>query len=140
MTGQAQYNRIAGWLLAGCIALAIVGLLGCTSTITPRNVHDPVPSWDGTNQHSGIIAILDDGRFLVTPYFRDRYHAMLKIYARGKDSAGRPLFAVPPKPDDGLHAGIMLHDDGSTEPAWVMTPQVMSNFARMNRWRKKGTP
>lgn len=115
------------WLLAifFVLALLIVSLLGgCASTVVP----DPVPisdstAFDGAEQNAGIVAVLEDGNFLVTPRVRVRYNTLIEEY-------GDRFLPVLIK-DTGiiLRPGI----DG-----YVMTPEAMASYATMVQWRRMG--
>lgn len=110
------------FMVLSLLILALFG--GCASTVVP----DPIPisdtaAFDGSEQNAGIVAVLEDGNFLVTPRVRVRYNTLIEEY-------GDRFLPVLIK-DTGiiLRPGI----DG-----YVMTPEAMANYATMVQWRRMG--
>jgi hypothetical protein len=62
---------------AAC-ALSLLILAGCA--ITPHIVQPTGPSLDGGVPNSGVLEILTNRCYLVTPLFNDRYGALVKLY------------------------------------------------------------
>jgi hypothetical protein len=107
-------------LISFClVALAV----GCT-TVTPRQVESPTASWDGTNQNSGFIGWTADGSGIITPHARDRYNGLIDIYGK--------RFIPPLVFDYGIQP--------TAANTFTITPEALSDFATMNRWRKKIEP
>jgi hypothetical protein len=121
-----------GFFLSSLVGLYALCVIGCTSTITPKQVTDNAPSWDGTNQNSGFLGYAPDGYGVITPRARDRYNALVDQFAAGKDSKGQHLFLTPPARD----AGLEIFTNGT----YRISPESLSNFGLMNHWRKQGTP
>lgn len=86
---------------AACVlSLAVLIIAGCA--ITPRIVEAGGPSLDGGEPTSGVLQVLSNRCYLVTPLFKERYGALVKLY-------GNKL--LPPM----------------TEPRWI-TPTGTNTF------------
>lgn len=128
-------NSRSDWKLIGLgsilISLAILAAMtlslaltsGCTSTVTPRTVVSSQASWDGTNQNSGFIGF-ENGCGVITPHARDRYNALIEVYGKK---------FLPPLTYD---YGVWPYSNGN----YLITPQALTDFAQMNRWRKSTAP
>ena len=112
-------------LLTACILANI--LIGCT--VIPQTATNYQPSWDGTNQNSGLVGFLPDGRAIITQNARDRYNGLVAKYSTNFAPALKldGLDTVPP----GLT---------NINGIWVIDPQHLAYFARMNRWSKQIRP
>src|SRR3954452_19592852 len=60
--------------------LALLLLIGCTTTVTPDAVRDHQASFDGNAQNSGLIAELPDRSCVITPHARERYNALIEKF------------------------------------------------------------
>lgn len=130
-------NLQNNWKLIGfgsiLISLAVLAALtlsvaltsGCTSTVTPRTVLSSQASWDGTNQNSGFIGF-EGSAGIITPHARDRYNALIEIYGK--------KFNPPITFDYGVWPM------GETGGNYIISPQALTYFTQMNRWRKSATP
>ena len=105
------------FILLSCFLL---GMTACT-TVTPSTVIASAPSWDGTEQNSGIIGTFAGG-FNVTEHFRDRYNALVDSYGERFAPALR------------RNAGLSIGPNGT----FIIDPEHMEKFVRMNAWRKAG--
>lgn len=105
-------------LVLGFLAL---GFLGCSSTVVPSEVRSEQASFDQGEQTSGILATAPGG-FVVTSHFRDRFNALADLYGRA--------FSPALVRDAGLRP---FADD-----TWFITPEAMTKFIQMNRWKKSG--
>jgi hypothetical protein len=103
------------------LAVALVFSPGCM-TVSPSPVPTTEASFDAGGANSGVLDITDT-HALVTPRFRERYNAMIKIY--GEE------FVPELKKDYGLS----LEPDGKT---YRMTLDALDQFLIMNTWRKMG--
>lgn len=101
-------------------AIALVMSPGC-NTVTPSPVIASEASFDSGGANSGILE-LTRTHARITPRFRDRYNAMIKIY--GEE------FVPELKKDYGL----FLEPDGT----YRMTLDALDCFLIMNTWRKMG--
>jgi hypothetical protein len=106
---------------AALLASLLAGA-GCASTVIPRTVTDSAPSWDGTNQNSGLVGFSPDGGGIITSNARERYNGLVVIYGA--------RFVPALKAD----AGLWQMPDGT----WHIDQQHLACFAKMNRWRKEG--
>src|ERR1039458_9128026 len=59
-------------------ALSLVLLAGCSTT--PHIVQPTGPSLDAGIPNSGVLQILPNRCYLVTPLFNERYGALVKLY------------------------------------------------------------
>lgn len=100
------------------IAIALV-LVGCT--VTPKAIRIGAPSWDGSQQNSGLLGQLDDRSGVITAHGRDRYNALVDVYGSK---------FVPTVTRD---AGVTAFTNGT----WRIDPEHLVKFATMNRWRKQ---
>jgi len=111
--------------LAVFISLAAVVLFaGCTSTVAPRPVISYQASWDGTNQNSGFLGFVGASG-IITEHARDRYNGLIDIYGKK---------FVPPI---GHDYGILPYYPAGT---YSISPQALTYFSQMNRWRKSTAP
>jgi hypothetical protein len=95
-------------------------LTGC-STVRPQPVTDAVASFDGNTQNSGFLRFNADGSGVITARARERYNALITLYAS--------RFLLPLKPDDGISPG--------PEPStYTLDAQHLVHFATMNQWHK----
>jgi len=128
-------NSQNNWLISGigavlislavfiALTISLVVTSGCTSTVTPRTVLSSQASWDGTNQNSGFIGF-EGSAGIITPHARDRYNALLEIYGKKFN---------PPVTFD---YGVWPYAGGN----YIISPQALTYFTQMNRWRKSTTP
>jgi hypothetical protein len=98
-------------------------LLGCTSTVIPRQVSDSQASFDGNAQNSGFLGFDTDGNGILTAHARDRYNGLVSIYG------GR--FSPPLTMDAGIRAAAGTN-------TFTIDAEHLVKFATMNRWRKEG--
>ena len=109
--------------MTASVLLALLGVLlwcaSCANTVTPRQVKSQVASWDGTNQNSGFIGFDAAGNGIITPHARDRYNALVDVFGK--------QFQPPVNRDDGVTA--------TATNTYVIDPQHLDYFMRMNRWR-----
>ena len=128
-------NSRNNWLISGigtvlislavfiALTISIIVTSGCTSTVTPRTVLSSQASWDGTNQNSGFIGF-EGSAGIITPHARDRYNALIEIYGKKFN---------PPITSD---YGVWPYTGGN----YIISPQALTYFTQMNRWRKSATP
>ena len=128
-------NSRNNWLISGigtvlislavfiALTISIIVTSGCTSTVTPRTVLSSQASWDGTNQNSGFIGF-EGSAGIITPHARDRYNALIEIYGKKFN---------PPITSD---YGVWPYTGGN----YIISPQALTYFTQMNRWRKSTTP
>ena len=104
-----------------CLGLALLaGAVGCNSTFTPAITRPQAPSWDGTNQNSGVVAVAKSPTgevtgAVLTGHGRDRYNALMNRY--GADWGVR-----------GQDQGLTACQDGT----WAIDAQHLSYFIRAN--------
>jgi len=108
------------WILSAAVIAGILCLLSGCSTVTPTVVKSSTASWDGAEQNSGLIAWTADGGAIITAHARDRYNALILVYGK--------QFAPPLATNYGIA--------NTSSNAFLITPEALSDFARMNRWRK----
>ena len=114
--------------LALLCALAVC-FVGC-STVIPKTVKANVASFDGGVQNSGEVCLTTnavtkqiDGA-IITPHARDRYNALIALYSTN--------FFPPLTMDAGITP--------STNSAFRIDAQHLTEFMRMNRWHKAAAP
>lgn len=94
---------------------------GCiTSTPLPETVVPEQISFDGDEQNAGIIGFTEDEGFEVTPHFRNRFNALVRVYG------------------DRFHPRLR-RDQGLTKLEngnWRINRQSMVYFLDMNQWRR----
>ena len=110
---------------AACACMLFACMPGCTATITPGEVRASAPSYDGTEQNSGILACTRDATgnvtgWTVTARARDRYNAL--IAQQGNQW-------TPPIVSD---YGVMPNPDGT----YHMTNEAMTKFIVMTTGSK----
>jgi len=107
-----------------CVAIFAAILAGCVGTVTPVQVVSNGASFDNGERNSGFIGwATNNGTAygVITLKARDRYNALIESY-------GSKI--IPPiKKDYGLI---------SCETNYLISFEALSNFAKMNRWRKNG--
>jgi hypothetical protein len=122
-------HQIARKLVHIAVALSVVCLLlcvaGCTTTVTKAPITSSQPSWDGTNQNSGIIDLDQTGALLITQHALDRYNAMILVYGN--------RFVPPVQVNDGVTPSPMMPG------VYRMDEQHARYFNDMNLWRKAGS-
>jgi len=100
MTTREKWRIVGESLLVGLVIFLcgwmLVGVSGCTTTITPDAVHATQASFDSGVQNSGFIGFFADGSGHLTPRARDRYNLLVSIY--GKE------YLPPLKRDSGIAA------------------------------------
>lgn len=113
-------NRAALLVLMALTGLLLLALTinGC-GTVAPKPVKASA-SWDGTNQNSGFIGWAAGGCGVLTPHAYERYNSLIKVYG---DRFHPPL-------TEGR--GVI----GYTNGTYLFTPEAISDFAAMNRWRR----
>lgn len=139
-------------LIAGGAGLCLLLLAGCTSTVVPKEIKASVASWDGTQQNSGFLGFDEAGNGIITYHAYNRWIALVNDYGpyfkppcivhigvspvtndfpvrlfehhKATGVLTNPLAGGPPGPGDW--------------PFFRMTPEKMSQFDAMNRWRKAG--
>lgn len=116
--------------------LAILGLMaglliGC-STVVPDPVRVSAPSWDGTNQNSGLICLTTNGTAIITPHARDRYNALALRYGTN--------FAPPLQFDSGVREVTCSSNGAFAGTLYEIDNEHLAKFAIMNRWRKENKP
>ena len=105
-------------IFAFAFALAAIAVcIGCT-TVVPETIHANAASWDGTNQNSGFIG-WTNGQGIITVHAAERYTGLIAIYGK--------RFVPPLTPGYGLTP---------TNGVYWITPEAITDFAKMNRWRK----
>lgn len=111
-------------VLSFFVALWLAAMLtGCT-TVTPRIVEAPKPSWDGTNQNSGFVG-WSGPNGVITPHARERYNGLIEIYGKK---------FIPPLVHD---YGITIKTNQIDSSLIIeITPEALADFALMNRWHK----
>ena len=82
MSWRSRLTRILNGDLVGLLVLALCVLaillaVSCTTTVAPQPAKASVASWDGTNQNSGFIGYLPDGRGLITESACRRYNGLI---------------------------------------------------------------
>lgn len=115
------------WLWLAIIALLVYVVLitnGC-GTVRPVVVESPAASWDGTNYNSGFIG-WTNGLGIITAHARDRYNGLISTYGK--------RFNPPLSADYGIQK--LTGETPVPLPMFTITPEALSDFARMNRWRK----
>lgn len=105
--------------------------VGCLSTVVPKPVHSEQASFDGVERTSGVVQFSSElGGFIVTDNFVRRYDALVDIYGNTKDSLTRLPYFAP--------ALVRRYGVSQTRGMWIITPDAMTKFVRMNQWRKAG--
>jgi len=113
-------NSLNKFLLALILASGLVA--GC-GTIVPSPVTSSAPSWDTTNQNSGLIALTTNGFAYITAHARDRYNGLASRYSTN--------FIPPLKIDAGINPTL-------TNGVFTIDNEHLAVFATMNRWKKSG--
>lgn len=101
-----------------CVFLAVM-LSGCSTTVTPQQVHASQASFDGNVQNSGFICFNQDGSGTITPHARDRYNALIGVFCK--------KFSPELRVDDGVTLA------GTN---YIIDAQHLNYFKQMNRWRR----
>lgn len=113
---------VLGFLLLAGIAFAVIGSTGCSSTVTPKPVATSEASFDGGEQNSGILKLVDGGA-IITEHARERFNALIEIY--GEE------FLPAIEKDRGIRPDL---SDGT----YFITNEALQKFILMNHWRKMG--
>ncbi len=107
----------------------VLVLAACT--VTPRNVKDAQPSFDGGQLNSGFLGFTNvyvnnvPGEYgVLSSHAVDRYNALIANYGE--------KFIPPLKSGDGIFRTAVLSD------IWFIDKQHLVYFETMNRWRKEG--
>lgn len=95
---------------------------GCAPTIAPRAVHDTAPTYDGTQRNSGFLGFDSVGNGIITPRAFQRYQGLLSEY----HAAFTPALGTNDWPI------------ATATNTYIITPQGLTYFATMSRWRKGG--
>lgn len=102
------------------IAVALV-VSACTTTVVPKRVQASQPSFDGTNQNSGVISFdTNTMTGVVTPNWRGRYNALIGIYAS--------KFLPPITADYGLTP--------RNDSNYTATGEAFVDMAKMQIWKR----
>lgn len=112
-------NACAVLILLATLVLMASLLSGC-GTVIPLQVTSAAASFDGGERNSGFIGWTTNGCGIITPHARDRYNALIVDYGA--------RFHPPLKPDYGIMP--------SATNTFIITPEALSDFAAMNRWRR----
>lgn len=96
-------------------------MTGCTTTVIPRTPVSSQASWDGTNHNSGFLGF-EGVTGIITPHARDRYNGLIEIYGKK---------FVPPITYD---YGVTAYTNGCGN--YIISPQALTYFIQMNRWRR----
>ena len=117
-------------LQAICIALvalvALAVLVGCAGTVTTPVAQAAAASFDGTNQNSGVIALVTNQAgvatgAIITPHARDRYNALMSEYGRAWLISGNDV-------------GLTCQSNG----CWFIDDEHLQDFITASRWRRNG--
>jgi hypothetical protein len=115
-------NLVNKYVLLLCATVFLT--VGCVSTVTPVQVVSTGASFDNGERNSGFIGWTTNSSVtygIISQHARDRYNSLIDIY-------GNKI--IPPiKKDYGI-------TDNKTN--CLITLEALSNFAKMNRWRKNG--
>lgn len=124
-------------IVAAVVAVLCLLIVGCSGTVTPKPIRDAMPSWDGTNQNSGLQGWTVDGRIVVSSHWLERYNALIDVYgSRFTPSIKRDAgVAIAP---DGLTLWKKGNQVGVTRGDYFVDPQHWVYMVTMNRWRKEG--
>jgi hypothetical protein len=99
-------------------------IAGCVGTVTPVQVVSTGASFDNGERNSGFLGWTTNNSItyaIISEHARDRYNSLIDVY-------GNKI--IPPiKKDYGV-------TDNKTN--CFITLEALSNFAKMNRWRKNG--
>lgn len=109
---------IALWVAVVFLVMLVI-VSGC-GTVTPKQVTSAAASFDGSERNSGFIGWTTNGFGIITPHARDRYNALIADYG--------VRFHPPLKPDYGITP--------TPTNTFTITPEALSDFATMNRWRR----
>lgn len=110
------------WLIGfTCLWVAVlVAFGGCAPTIAPKAAHDSAPTYDGTQRNSGFLGFDSHGNGIITPRAFQRYQGLLSEY--------RAAFTPALGTNDWPIA--------TATNTYVITPQELTYFATMSRWKK----
>lgn len=115
-------NLVNKYIFLLFIAVFLIG--GCVHTVTPVHVVSTGASFDNGERNSGFLGWTTNNSVtyaIISEHAKDRYNALIEIYG------GR---IIPPiKKDYGV-------TDNKTN--CFITLEALSNFSKMNRWRKNG--
>jgi hypothetical protein len=114
-----QNNDRAFLLAALAVALASLLLVGCTSTVTPKQVRASVASFDGNGATSGVYKATD-GTWAITESARARYNGLVATY--GNRFTPTLIF------DAGL--------DTLTNGLYQIDNEHLVKFGKMTLWKK----
>lgn len=106
------------FLLFVLLALTITS---CVGTVKKEPIIANTPSWSGSNQNSGFIGFTNGNYGVITSNAVIRYNLLIEKY--GKD------FLPPLVENQGLI---------SEPPIFIIEPECLEKFVRMNRWYKTG--
>jgi hypothetical protein len=104
------------------ILLILLNLFLFSCTVTPIQVKDNTPSFDGASQNSGFIGFDDRGYGIITPNARARYNGLIEVYGK--------KFTPPLTPDVGLTL--------TSSNTYLIDPQHDVYARSMNHWKKQG--
>lgn len=119
-----KWFEITFWILASLIWLLLS--FGCTTTVTPTQVHTSTIAFDGNVQNGGVFGRAPDGSIIVSQSAVDKYNALLTLY-------GAKL--VPAKDQN---AGVTTGPVVNGVTIYFMTAQAFVDFGVMNGWQKEG--
>lgn len=106
-----------------CVLWLTIAITGCSSTVIPQKVVSGQPSWDGTNQNSGVISFnKKTGTGFVTAQWHDDYFTLLPQY-------GKYLKRLPLE-----NSGIIANPDGT----YTVTGEILANMGVMEIYKKAG--
>ena len=110
--------------LASSLIIFFLLVVGCTTTIAPKSVESSGASYDNGERNSGFIGWATNSSAIygvLTFHAHERYNELIDIYGS--------KFIPPLKNDYGII---------NNKTNYWISLEGLSNFAKMNRWRKSG--
>lgn len=121
------YKIMTGLAVMCLMSLMLTVFLCSCSTVTPpAQVTTDTASFDGNDQNSGLVSMLNDGSAIITEHARERYNALVAVYAS--------KFTPKLKQDDGVQPAGVVQGKG----LYQIDAQHLVMFVQMNQWRKVG--
>lgn len=121
-------------------SLALLLIVGCTTTVTPVDIHANVPSLDGNDPNSGLVELLPDHSAVLTMGADSRYQGLCIQYGK--------KFTPPLTGAESVifTNNVFTNIDGKVitlnpfEPGhyWHIDAEHLAKFGQMNRWKKEG--
>lgn len=104
------------------LCLSCIILISCSSTIRPKPIESNVPSFDGTNQNSGLLGFDNYGYVIISQRAYDQYNLLIDKYGHT---------FIPP-------LTLSYGAESWTNGTYRLTPEAAFNYAKMKHMFKEG--